>query len=151
MASPTSTPCGEEEMEILRSDLEKIRLRLSRGELVFVNNILNEVCNGFEVPELITQVGISREDARKLLARVHDVAAYPSGNGDERIGGGAGRQDAATLELTRPELMAIRNALFETLHELGIEEFGTRVGVSFEKGQTRLKQLDSLMKGKDGH
>jgi hypothetical protein len=136
-------------MEILQSELERIRLSLSREELVFVNNIPNEVCNGFELSEFIAQVGISREDARKLLARVHDVAACLPDNDDERVGSGAGRH-AATLELTRPELMAIRNALFETLHELGIEEFGTRAGVSFEDGQTRLKQLDSLMKGMDG-
>lgn len=51
-----------------------------------------------------------------------------------------------TIELAREELAAIRNALYETLCELGVEEFETRVGFSFEEGQAKLQQLDDLIK-----
>jgi uncharacterized protein YheU (UPF0270 family) len=101
-------------MEILQSDCETIRLNLSRGELVFVNNILNEVCNGFRVPDFVEQVGINLEDARKLLARVHDLAEYLPDNGDQRTGIQEVTQNTTTLELTRGEVMAIRNALHQT-------------------------------------
>jgi hypothetical protein len=41
-------------------------------ELVIINNALNEVCNGlsFEDDEFQTRIGYSRDQARKVLAKV---------------------------------------------------------------------------------
>ena len=138
-------------MEILQFDSERIRLSLSRGELVFVNNILNEVCNGFRVADFVAQVGISQQDVRELLAKVHDVAERAPDNGAGQAEGRQYRQNIASLDLGRGELMAIRNALRESLRELGIQEFDTRVGLSFEEGQAKLRELDSLVEGMVRH
>jgi len=122
-------------MEILRSDSKSIRLSLSRGDLVFVNNILNEVCNGFRVADFIKQIGINQQNAHILLARVHDAGERPSGEGSGKVDSKEFRQNCTALDFTRAELMAIRNALCETLRGLGIEEFDTRVGFRLRKAK----------------
>jgi len=47
-------------------------LRVSEGELVLLNNALNEVCNGVDFcdAEFQTRLGVPREQARILLARI---------------------------------------------------------------------------------
>jgi len=44
-------------------------VRLSKDELILINNALNEVCNGFELDdaEFATRVGADREVVRRLL------------------------------------------------------------------------------------
>ena len=50
-------------------------IELTDIELVVLNNALNEVCNGvgFGDSEFHTRVGVPREDARKLLAKVSSI------------------------------------------------------------------------------
>jgi hypothetical protein len=38
---------------------------------VLVNNALNEVCNGIEIPAFSTRLGATKSEARQLLAEVH--------------------------------------------------------------------------------
>jgi hypothetical protein len=47
-------------------------LTFTRGELVIINNALNEVCNGlsFDDDEFQTRLGYSRALAEKLLKKV---------------------------------------------------------------------------------
>ena len=134
-------------MEILRSDSESVRLSLSRAEMVFVSNILNEVCNGFRVADFVKQIEIDQQDARRLLARIHDAAERAPGDSVGQAGTKESRPNGTALDFTHAELMAVRNALRETLRELGIEEFDTRVGLAFEEGQARLSYLDNLIEG----
>jgi hypothetical protein len=52
-----------------------IALSFNREELTFVNNALNEVCNGIDLTddEFHTRLGGSREEARAVLARVAEA------------------------------------------------------------------------------
>ena len=43
------------------------------------------------------------------------------------------------------EIFSLFTALRETLRELGIEEFQTRTGFEFEKGEMVLKKLNRLL------
>ena len=48
-------------------------IELSLDELLIVNNALNEVCNGLDLEEFATRVGVQRDDALWLLRQVRDV------------------------------------------------------------------------------
>jgi hypothetical protein len=50
-------------------------LRLSDDELVWLNNALNEVCNGVDIDdsEFPTRLGGSRQDLKALLARINTM------------------------------------------------------------------------------
>lgn len=54
-------------MEAIKINKENIILDLTKGELGVIINALNEVCNGIEVWEFDTRMGITIEDARILL------------------------------------------------------------------------------------
>jgi hypothetical protein len=58
-----------------RSDQEAVALEVSRGELILINNALNEVSNGIYMDEgeFQTRLGVSMEDARRLLRRIQDL------------------------------------------------------------------------------
>ena len=47
------------------------RLSLRCEELVLINNALNEVCHGFSITSFEEKIGISRDQAKELLARVN--------------------------------------------------------------------------------
>jgi|SRR5271157_4353373 len=96
-------------------------------DLGLLGSILNEVLNGFDVPEFDRRIGIKRTDLEELLARLHEL----------------GSDDAMTLDTNQTR--AFRNALFETIRELGIEEFHTRTGYDFGQGNALLKKLDRLL------
>jgi hypothetical protein len=55
-------------VEVLEVGRDQVRLSLAAGELLLLNNALNEVLNGIDVPEFDTRLGSSRENAQKLLA-----------------------------------------------------------------------------------
>lgn len=56
------------------TDDQPIELQLTRGDLLLINNALNEVCNGVRIDdfEFETRLGVSRDEARQLLRRVSD-------------------------------------------------------------------------------
>ena len=47
-----------------------LTLRLTIDELLTINNALNEVCNGIEVPEFHARIGASLDQVRLLLSSV---------------------------------------------------------------------------------
>jgi hypothetical protein len=50
-------------------------VELTRDELDIINNALNEVCNGIDLEgEFETRMGCTVEQARAVLAKVHDLA-----------------------------------------------------------------------------
>lgn len=61
-------------MEILGLEGKKFRLRLARREVVLMSNILNEVCNGFFLPQFQERIGVDEHAARRLLAEIHALA-----------------------------------------------------------------------------
>jgi hypothetical protein len=51
-------------------------VELTRDELGIINNALNEVCNGIDLEgEFETRMGCTVEQARTVLAKVHDLAS----------------------------------------------------------------------------
>ena len=54
-------------MRVDRLADDKFRLDVSREELGTLGNCLNEVCNGIELSEFQTRVGVSREEVQVLL------------------------------------------------------------------------------------
>jgi hypothetical protein len=46
-------------------------LHLTPAELRIVNNALNEVCHGIDVPEFATRMGATRSEVQALLYRIH--------------------------------------------------------------------------------
>lgn len=97
-------------------------------DVIFVNQILNEVVNGFRVPDFEGTLGVSHTSAKELLERVHAVAVQ-RGN------------DSQTFTLSKEETHFFRRALLATLGELGEDEFETRTGYPLEEGQTKLAGL----------
>ena len=54
-------------MNALQISQEKITIEISKDELGVLSNALNEVCNGIEVWEFDTRMGIKIEGARSIL------------------------------------------------------------------------------------
>jgi hypothetical protein len=53
-----------------------ITVELTKDELGIVNNALNEVCNGIQLDrEFDTRMGCTVEEARALLAKIHELAS----------------------------------------------------------------------------
>ncbi len=48
-------------------------LKANGTELLILNNALNEICNGFSVPEFETRIGASPDEARALLSAINAV------------------------------------------------------------------------------
>jgi hypothetical protein len=44
---------------------------LTEDELRTINNALNEVCHGIEVPEFATRMGATLAEVKALLDRIH--------------------------------------------------------------------------------
>jgi hypothetical protein len=62
-----------EHMELIEQKPSEILIRISEQEAVTLNNSLNEVCNGIEVPEFDTRMGCSVAEAQKLLSDFHSI------------------------------------------------------------------------------
>ncbi len=102
------------------------RFRFGSTDWRLFGNALNEVINGFAVPDFERKIG-DKEDLTALLKHLHTL------------------NHSDVLELGVKEVRSIRNALHETIRELGIEEFHTRTGYDFEDGKAALAKLDELV------
>jgi hypothetical protein len=60
-------------MKIERMDAGIIKLEITASELGILNNALNEICNGIDVPEFETRIGCSLEEAAELLKTINTV------------------------------------------------------------------------------
>ena len=56
---------------------DKILIELSRDELGVLCNALNEVCNGIEVWEFDTRIGIQIGEARMMLKSLTSIYRIP--------------------------------------------------------------------------
>jgi hypothetical protein len=54
-------------MQVRECDEAHAVLHLSRNELILLNNALNEVCNGLDLPDFATRLGAERGELQKLL------------------------------------------------------------------------------------
>lgn len=92
-----------------------------------LQSVLNEVLNGFTLDDLDVALEMNSSDLEELLTHLTESP-------DER-----------EIELSLAQTKAFRNALRETLHELGVEEFHTRTGFHFDEGEEVLKRLDAVI------
>ena len=53
---------------------KNVRIDLTFDEVVLLSNALNEVCNGIDVPEFETRLGVAAEHAVSLLKQMHGLA-----------------------------------------------------------------------------
>lgn len=60
-------------MEIVSRERNSVCVRMSLQEVWAVNNALNEVCNGIDVPEFETRMGVSMQQAEALLFNIQQV------------------------------------------------------------------------------
>jgi len=97
--------------------------KLQSHNLNLLRNVLNEVLHGIALRDVAGMIGMSANELAEFLKRVQDVS------------------EGTQIELSLSQTIAFRNALQETLRELGIEEFRTRTGYSFEEGNQILERL----------
>jgi hypothetical protein len=58
-------------MEIIESTNDKTMVSLSSTELVIMNNALNEICHGVEIPQFETRIGYTLPEVEELLNQIH--------------------------------------------------------------------------------
>jgi hypothetical protein len=102
------------------------QFRFDSEDLGLLQSVLNEVLNGFKVPDFDQRIGMNRGEAEELFKRIRSLHCG----------------DSLTLGLH--EARAFRNALSETIKELGPEEFHTRTGYTLSHGNASLNRLDGL-------
>ena len=62
-------------MNVVASSDESITVRLSKDEVIILNNALNEICNGIAISEFHTRIGYEREEVEKLFNELRCLAA----------------------------------------------------------------------------
>jgi hypothetical protein len=60
-------------MQIEQIGKETTTIRLSKEELVIINNALNEVCNGLDLNEFSTRMGETRKNVEELLFQIRKI------------------------------------------------------------------------------
>ena len=60
-------------MQIRESDQAHVVLDLSRNEMILLNNALNEVCHGLDLPDFSTRLGAERGELESLLSQMSKV------------------------------------------------------------------------------
>jgi hypothetical protein len=101
--------------------------RFNSNESVLFNNVLNEVINGFRVPEFERTIGMEKTSAKQLLEHIYTL------------------RESDELDLGIRETRAVRNALCESLRNIPPREFQTRTGYYLERAKAILTKLDSLL------
>lgn len=98
--------------------------RFRPEERTLLESVLNEVLNGFEIPDFEKGIGMDRDELGKLAKQLRTL------------------RDDEEMVLDLNQTRAFRNALFETVKELGLEEFQTRTGHDFDYAKATIKNLD---------
>ena len=107
--------------------ISQSQFRFRAEEWNLFESILNEVLNGFEIPDFEERIGMDREGLSNIEKRLREL------------------RDGEEVTLNLGETRAFRNALFETVKELGVEEFQTRTGHDFDFGNVMIEKLDHLL------
>jgi hypothetical protein len=92
-----------------------IELPVPREEIGELENALNEVLNGFAVPDFDRRIG-SRADVERLMRHFSD--AYRASREDQEV----------LIQLDTAQVQVLRNALNAVLEGLEAGEFETRMG-----------------------
>ncbi len=60
-------------MQLRESDDAHVVLELTHNELIVLNNALDEVCHGIDLPDFSTRLGVQRDEIEALLRQISDV------------------------------------------------------------------------------
>jgi hypothetical protein len=60
-------------MLIRKAQGTSFNIELSADELVMLNNALNEVCNGIDIPEFSTRLGGEVDEVRVMLKQIAEA------------------------------------------------------------------------------
>lgn len=58
-------------MQVNQTSKDSASVSFTEAELVLLNNALNEVLNGLDIPEFSTRLGNSRQEAEELLHQIN--------------------------------------------------------------------------------
>ena len=103
------------------------QFQFERNRWLLLGNVLNEALHGFVIPDFSRTIEVDESALQGLLDQMHTLP------------------ETGTILLDRKELLGVRNALKETIRELGIEEFRIRTGYDLEEGETVLRELDRML------
>ncbi len=60
-------------MKAIQIGTKRSQIELDLEEILILNNSLNEVCNGIDIFEFATRMGVDRERVRHLLAELSEL------------------------------------------------------------------------------
>jgi hypothetical protein len=60
-------------MDIIEATPDRSRIDIGMDQLLILNSALNEVCNGLDLWEFETRMGVDRPTAKALLAEIHSL------------------------------------------------------------------------------
>jgi hypothetical protein len=60
-------------MEVIKIDAEKATIKFTLDDLLNLNQALNEICHGLRVPNFELKIGVSKEEAKRLLMAVQTL------------------------------------------------------------------------------
>ena len=66
-------------MELIRVEQGEANVLVAPQELLIINNALNEVCNGIDLPEFETRMGVTLAQVESLLSSVRLVLSELEG------------------------------------------------------------------------
>jgi hypothetical protein len=125
-------------VKIIKKAEDQFSMTLGLSDTRLFNNVINEVAHGFALPNFEATIGMTRGAALELLTKFQKTAAVLEAK--------AGTEET-TVTLNVAELIALKNALLETLKELGEEEFSIRTGDDFADAEGRLRSLTKAISG----
>ena len=60
-------------MQVIAIDSNSATIRLSNDDLVLLNNVFNEVCNGLDIADFETRIGRILEEAEQFFHGLKEV------------------------------------------------------------------------------
>ena len=60
-------------MEVVDVEAEKVNMNIARDELLIINAVLNEVCNGIDIVEFETRLGADKERVSEFLDEIDQL------------------------------------------------------------------------------
>lgn len=60
-------------MELLKSDQTSADIKISIDDLITIHQSLNEVCNGIDLFEFQTRIGVTREEVDHLMDVINQI------------------------------------------------------------------------------
>ena len=127
-------------MIFINKDKNVILLNLSYNDFLILNNVLNEVCNGFYIADFDVKVGCSREKAKKLLLYISEVIsefrrARNTLNRpfEKETSDVIDKQNSLSWKTGLQELAIVKNALDLVCLEYGGAEIRSYIGFSHEE------------------